>query len=289
MPKDFNLRCAAGKTAHVWLQGKGGALTPGQGLVLLPPKQGETDESPVAYRAPTAPGADRRQYGPRQRHRVRGGLQGAEAGSSSFHRQRSKPQGGQGDGPDKVITWLALRRRGGFRAGRFDFLAASSRSTSVLQKCRASRLKLASLAAFLGSRSASAHRSKSAATIACSRAVSSMRSPAAPRCSRSYLGEHGQTIPLPDIPVWLNTNGVCTAVAAKFLASTGGERHRPSAEKYDGRFRVQPDNAAPPVHTNVWAPSHARLASSTAPIVFRVEGGADGLPFTEEPARVQAR
>ena len=52
MPKGFNLRCAAGKTARVWLQGKGGALTPGQALVLLPVKQGETDESPVAYRAP---------------------------------------------------------------------------------------------------------------------------------------------------------------------------------------------------------------------------------------------
>ena len=80
--------------------------------------------------------------------------------------------------------------------------------------------------------------------------------------------------PDPDIPAWLSTNAVCTAVAAKFLASTGGGRHRPSAEKYHGRFRVQPDNAAPPVHTNVWASqSHARLASSTAPVVFRVEGG----------------
>ena len=26
MPKGFNLRCAAGKTARVWLQGKGGGL-----------------------------------------------------------------------------------------------------------------------------------------------------------------------------------------------------------------------------------------------------------------------
>ena len=30
MPKGFNLRCAAGKTARVWLQGKGGPLTTGQ-------------------------------------------------------------------------------------------------------------------------------------------------------------------------------------------------------------------------------------------------------------------
>jgi hypothetical protein len=52
MPKGFNLRCAAGKTARVWLQGKGGALAPGRALVLLPIRPGETDESPVAYRAP---------------------------------------------------------------------------------------------------------------------------------------------------------------------------------------------------------------------------------------------
>ena len=51
MPKGFNLQCAAGQTARVWLQGKGG-LKPGQAAVLLPPKEGETDESPVAYRAP---------------------------------------------------------------------------------------------------------------------------------------------------------------------------------------------------------------------------------------------
>lgn len=36
----------------MWLQGKGGGLAPGQTLVLLPVKKGETDESPVAYRAP---------------------------------------------------------------------------------------------------------------------------------------------------------------------------------------------------------------------------------------------
>lgn len=52
MPKGFNLRCAAGKTARVWLQGKGGGLKPGQAAVLLPPKEGETDESPAAYVAP---------------------------------------------------------------------------------------------------------------------------------------------------------------------------------------------------------------------------------------------
>ncbi|MFZ0852606.1 MAG: hypothetical protein WAO08_25795 [Hyphomicrobiaceae bacterium] len=52
MPKGFNLQCAAGKTARVWLQGKGGGLKPGEAAVLLPPKEGETDASPVAYLAP---------------------------------------------------------------------------------------------------------------------------------------------------------------------------------------------------------------------------------------------
>ena len=42
VPKGFNLRCAAGKTARVWLQGKGGGLKPGQAMVLLPPAAGET-------------------------------------------------------------------------------------------------------------------------------------------------------------------------------------------------------------------------------------------------------
>jgi len=52
MPKGFNLRCAAGKTARVWLQGKGGALRPGQAFVLLPITKGETEDSPAGYRAP---------------------------------------------------------------------------------------------------------------------------------------------------------------------------------------------------------------------------------------------
>jgi hypothetical protein len=52
MPKGFNLRCAAGKTARVWLQGRGSALMPGQALVLLPMLEGETDDSPVSHRAP---------------------------------------------------------------------------------------------------------------------------------------------------------------------------------------------------------------------------------------------
>ena len=37
---------------RAWLQGKGGGLVPGRALVLLPVKEGETDESPVAYCAP---------------------------------------------------------------------------------------------------------------------------------------------------------------------------------------------------------------------------------------------
>ena len=40
MPKGFDLECAAGETARVWLQGKGGGLKPGQAMILLPPKQG---------------------------------------------------------------------------------------------------------------------------------------------------------------------------------------------------------------------------------------------------------
>jgi hypothetical protein len=52
MPKGFVLRCAAGKTAQVWLQGKGGGLTPGRALVLLRPKEGETKDSPAGYLAP---------------------------------------------------------------------------------------------------------------------------------------------------------------------------------------------------------------------------------------------
>jgi hypothetical protein len=57
MPKGFNLRCAAGKTARVSL----GAHTPGQALVLLSIQESETDDSPITYRAPV-PGADRRQH-----------------------------------------------------------------------------------------------------------------------------------------------------------------------------------------------------------------------------------
>jgi hypothetical protein len=52
MPKGFDLRCGAGKTARVWLQGKGGGLKPGQAAVLLPPKENETDDSPASYLAP---------------------------------------------------------------------------------------------------------------------------------------------------------------------------------------------------------------------------------------------
>ena len=70
MPKGFNLHCAAGKTARVWLQGKGGGLKPGQAAVLLPPKEGETDESPVGLSRAAAPGADRRKCRPRKRRRL---------------------------------------------------------------------------------------------------------------------------------------------------------------------------------------------------------------------------
>jgi hypothetical protein len=39
MPKGFDLQCAAGKSARVWQQGKGGQLAPGQAMVLLPAKE----------------------------------------------------------------------------------------------------------------------------------------------------------------------------------------------------------------------------------------------------------
>jgi hypothetical protein len=52
MPKGFDLRCGAGKTARVRLQGKGGGLKPRQALVLLPVKSEENENSPAAYLAP---------------------------------------------------------------------------------------------------------------------------------------------------------------------------------------------------------------------------------------------
>jgi hypothetical protein len=52
MPKGFDLRCGAGKTARVWLQGKGAGLKPEQAMVLLPVKEGETESSPAVYLAP---------------------------------------------------------------------------------------------------------------------------------------------------------------------------------------------------------------------------------------------
>jgi hypothetical protein len=56
LPKGFDLKCGAGKTARVWLQGKGGGLTPGltpgQALLLLPPKANEDQHSPAAYLSP---------------------------------------------------------------------------------------------------------------------------------------------------------------------------------------------------------------------------------------------
>jgi hypothetical protein len=52
MAKGFQLRCGAGKTARMWLQGKGGALTPGQAFVLLPTKEGERENAAAGYLAP---------------------------------------------------------------------------------------------------------------------------------------------------------------------------------------------------------------------------------------------
>ena len=52
MPKGFDLRCSAGKTARVWIQGKGGGLKPGQAMVLLPIREGEDEHSLAGYLAP---------------------------------------------------------------------------------------------------------------------------------------------------------------------------------------------------------------------------------------------
>jgi len=52
MPKGFDLRCGAGKTARVWVQGKRGVLKPGQAMVLLPPNEEEDENSLAGYLAP---------------------------------------------------------------------------------------------------------------------------------------------------------------------------------------------------------------------------------------------
>jgi ribosomal protein L40E len=52
MSNGFDLRCGVAKTARVWLQRKGDALKPRQAFVLLPVKEGETEESPEGYLAP---------------------------------------------------------------------------------------------------------------------------------------------------------------------------------------------------------------------------------------------
>jgi len=52
MPKGFDLRCGARKTARVFVQGKGGALKPGQAMVLLPLTEDEDENSVAGYLAP---------------------------------------------------------------------------------------------------------------------------------------------------------------------------------------------------------------------------------------------
>lgn len=52
MAKGFCLEYGYGKTAQIWQQNKGGGLSPGQAMVLLPPAPNETKDSPVAYIAP---------------------------------------------------------------------------------------------------------------------------------------------------------------------------------------------------------------------------------------------
>jgi hypothetical protein len=53
LPCRRDLICVARREdRHVWLQGKGGALKPGQGFVLLPPREGEDENSPAGYLSP---------------------------------------------------------------------------------------------------------------------------------------------------------------------------------------------------------------------------------------------
>ena len=51
MPKGLNLQCAAGEDRACMAAREGRRAKPGQAAVLLPPKDGETAESRVAYRA----------------------------------------------------------------------------------------------------------------------------------------------------------------------------------------------------------------------------------------------
>jgi hypothetical protein len=52
--------------------------------VLLPIQEGEADASPVAYRAPLRQALIDDNTGPRERRRVRSGLQGTQAGHRAF-------------------------------------------------------------------------------------------------------------------------------------------------------------------------------------------------------------
>ena len=52
MPKGSDLRCGAGRTARVRVQGKQGLLKPGQAMVLPPPNEKEHENSLAGYFAP---------------------------------------------------------------------------------------------------------------------------------------------------------------------------------------------------------------------------------------------
>jgi hypothetical protein len=47
-----DMRCGAGETARVWLQGKGGGLKPGQAFVVLPAKRGDGENAAAGYVSP---------------------------------------------------------------------------------------------------------------------------------------------------------------------------------------------------------------------------------------------
>jgi hypothetical protein len=127
MPKGFDLRCAAGKTARVWKQGKGGGLKPGQAFVLLPKKMEEGADAAAGYLSPLRTALIDRNHGNVNVGCVRaitarssGGLSIWGRGCSSariLECQCTKNGCGVHHGSWKALTSCAALMRGDFRVG----------------------------------------------------------------------------------------------------------------------------------------------------------------------------